>query len=443
MIVLPGPVLVDVAGLEVLVQASERAVVRGHGGRLASHVRARIGRARNEPGGCRTIGDPHGRLLTIRAGLRLLAQPPSRSSRALASAPPARHRGRRVGRGDRDRGGHRDRQRPLRRRRPPVAGRDHPHPERHRARRRARRPPPLSKLPCRANLTSTEPLKLWVGGDSLAGSLGPALGTLTGATGVVQPYFHSRVSSGLSNPSFVDWPALGDEGDDRGHARGRRLHHQHQRLPRRAEQDRRRDRRAGVEGRVHEGSRRHDEGARGRRGAPCSGSARRCSATPSRTTRSRSSTRSRRTSRRSTRTSCTSTRTRCSPIPTASTPPPSPTPTARRSSPAPATACTSPSTAATISLVRCYKVIDAQCRITAQAVTGVTKQTIQTPGSTQVAPGSGGSGGSVGTTPPATGQQHRDVVTVDGNHLATGHDATRDHERARHRPHRRHRRRRP
>ncbi len=65
-----------------------------------------------------------------------------------------------------------------------------------------------SKLPCRANLTSTEPLKLWVGGDSLAGSLGPALGTLAGATGVVQPYFHSRVSSGLSNPSFVDWPTL-------------------------------------------------------------------------------------------------------------------------------------------------------------------------------------------------------------------------------------------
>ena len=34
-----------------------------------------------------------------------------------------------------------------------------------------------------------------------------------------------------------------------------------------------------------------------------------------------------------------------------------------------------------------YKVIDAQCKVTAQAVTGVTKQTIQTPGSTQVAPG--------------------------------------------------------
>lgn len=56
-------------------------------------------------------------------------------------------------------------------------------------------------------LTGSDPLRLWVGGDSLAGSLGPALGGLTGATGVVQPYFDSRVSSGLSNRGFFDWPA--------------------------------------------------------------------------------------------------------------------------------------------------------------------------------------------------------------------------------------------
>jgi uncharacterized protein len=55
-------------------------------------------------------------------------------------------------------------------------------------------------------LSSTEPLRLWVGGDSLAGSLGPELGKLAGATGVVQPYFDSRVSSGLSSPEFFDWP---------------------------------------------------------------------------------------------------------------------------------------------------------------------------------------------------------------------------------------------
>jgi uncharacterized protein len=55
-------------------------------------------------------------------------------------------------------------------------------------------------------LSTTDPLRLWIGGDSLAGSLGPALGDLTGATGVVQPYFDSRVSSGLADPGFFDWP---------------------------------------------------------------------------------------------------------------------------------------------------------------------------------------------------------------------------------------------
>ncbi len=58
---------------------------------------------------------------------------------------------------------------------------------------------------CR-RLTVTDPLRLWVGGDSLAGSLGPSLGRLAGATGVVQPYFDSRVSSGLADPGFFDWP---------------------------------------------------------------------------------------------------------------------------------------------------------------------------------------------------------------------------------------------
>ena len=50
-----------------------------------------------------------------------------------------------------------------------------------------------------------------------------------------------------------------------------------------------------------------------------------------------------------------------------------------------------------------FGVIDAQCRVTAQAVAGVTKQTIQTEGSTLVAPGGNNrQGGTVATTPPAT-----------------------------------------
>lgn len=55
-------------------------------------------------------------------------------------------------------------------------------------------------------LTPDDPLRLWIAGDSLAGSLGPSLGEMTAETGVVQPVFDSRVSSGLNSPEFVDWP---------------------------------------------------------------------------------------------------------------------------------------------------------------------------------------------------------------------------------------------
>jgi hypothetical protein len=63
-----------------------------------------------------------------------------------------------------------------------------------------------TKTKCRSPLTTTTPLKLWIGGDSLAGSLGPSLGSMTAATGVVAPVYDSRVSSGLANPKFFDWP---------------------------------------------------------------------------------------------------------------------------------------------------------------------------------------------------------------------------------------------
>jgi uncharacterized protein len=62
---------------------------------------------------------------------------------------------------------------------------------------------------CRAPLNPDDPLRLWIGGDSLAGSLGPSLGQRTGSTGVVQPVFDSRVSSGLLSPDFVNWPQQG------------------------------------------------------------------------------------------------------------------------------------------------------------------------------------------------------------------------------------------
>jgi hypothetical protein len=66
--------------------------------------------------------------------------------------------------------------------------------------------PDESQRPCREPLNPLDPLRLWIGGDSLAGSLGPSLGKLTGDTGVVQPVYLSKVSSGLSSPDFWDWP---------------------------------------------------------------------------------------------------------------------------------------------------------------------------------------------------------------------------------------------
>jgi uncharacterized protein len=63
--------------------------------------------------------------------------------------------------------------------------------------------------------TAEEPLRLWVGGDSLSGALGPALGKLAGDTGIVQPYLDSRVSSGLANPGFFDWPEHATQEMDR------------------------------------------------------------------------------------------------------------------------------------------------------------------------------------------------------------------------------------
>ncbi|MGH9012858.1 MAG: DUF459 domain-containing protein [Acidimicrobiia bacterium] len=64
---------------------------------------------------------------------------------------------------------------------------------------------------CRSPLDPDDPLRLWIGGDSLAGSVGPSLGDLTAKTGVVQPVFYSKVSSGLMSPDFFDWPERGGE----------------------------------------------------------------------------------------------------------------------------------------------------------------------------------------------------------------------------------------
>jgi hypothetical protein len=55
-------------------------------------------------------------------------------------------------------------------------------------------------------LSHDHPLRLWVGGDSLAGLLGPALGDQVGATGVVSTRVDYKVSSGLWSNDLRNWP---------------------------------------------------------------------------------------------------------------------------------------------------------------------------------------------------------------------------------------------
>ena len=50
------------------------------------------------------------------------------------------------------------------------------------------------------------PMRVWIGGDSLAGSFGPALGDLVGETGVAKTTVDYKVSSGLWAVDFRNWP---------------------------------------------------------------------------------------------------------------------------------------------------------------------------------------------------------------------------------------------
>ena len=77
-------------------------------------------------------------------------------------------------------------------------------------------------------LSHAEPLRLWVGGDSLAGALGPALGDLAGATGVVDTHVDYKVSSGLE-PGVRDWQEYAAEAMDEQRPGSRRVHDRHER----------------------------------------------------------------------------------------------------------------------------------------------------------------------------------------------------------------------
>jgi hypothetical protein len=54
-------------------------------------------------------------------------------------------------------------------------------------------------------LSNGDPLRLWIGGDSLAGSFGIALGATAGATGIVDATIDYKVSSGLADNGIRDW----------------------------------------------------------------------------------------------------------------------------------------------------------------------------------------------------------------------------------------------
>lgn len=64
----------------------------------------------------------------------------------------------------------------------------------------------LSELDPPRRIDHDSPLRLWVGGDSLAGWLGPSLGALARETGVVATQIDYKVSSGIASDGVRNWP---------------------------------------------------------------------------------------------------------------------------------------------------------------------------------------------------------------------------------------------
>src|SRR5439155_12082713 len=66
-------------------------------------------------------------------------------------------------------------------------------------------PAPTTTAP-RATPTAAAPLRLWVGGDSLAAGPSWAVFEAARATGVVKPLAEYQVGTGLVRNEFWDWP---------------------------------------------------------------------------------------------------------------------------------------------------------------------------------------------------------------------------------------------
>jgi hypothetical protein len=54
--------------------------------------------------------------------------------------------------------------------------------------------------------TPAEPLRLWVGGDSLAGVFGQSLVRMSSESGVIAATLDYRIATGLARPDYFDWP---------------------------------------------------------------------------------------------------------------------------------------------------------------------------------------------------------------------------------------------
>jgi hypothetical protein len=68
-------------------------------------------------------------------------------------------------------------------------------------------PTPSPSEPARREVTAAEPLRLYVGGDSMVGQFGPAMANLADKSGMVDAEFVYEFESGLTRPDFIDWPA--------------------------------------------------------------------------------------------------------------------------------------------------------------------------------------------------------------------------------------------
>lgn len=54
--------------------------------------------------------------------------------------------------------------------------------------------------------TPSEPLRMWVGGDSLAGVFGQSLVRMSSDTGVISATLEYKISTGLARPDYYNWP---------------------------------------------------------------------------------------------------------------------------------------------------------------------------------------------------------------------------------------------